>query len=696
VGTVTVGTGPTDAAVADVGTDGDVELNFTFPRTTLAVGTTTEVNPDQSPSVSNSGTDGAAVFDFDLPRAPTFTVGTVTTVNPDVPASVTNVGTDGDIVLDVDIPQGETGDTGAGLPPTSALDEGKIIFVTDTGSTELRIPDTDDVVEATNLYYTDARVEAVIAASDTDDLAEGATNLYYTDARADNRIAAANISDRADERIAAANISDLADVDAPSPQRGDRLVYNGNDWVASKPGAVTHVTGNGYRGWAFVVDNKYVYTRGSVATETGRGVTGQVQQPHRLVFPGETGKVVKISLTYSGYVLFDTGNLWVWGFQGNGNFGIGNTTAQTVPVLSSSNVVKFFSTESGGRSVASQHAFILKSDDLWYAAGYNAYGQLGDTTTTQRSSWTLSSSLNTIHSTDPIDRIHVKGCLLGMSVAISENDNIYMAGYNAHGALGDGTTVNKSSFTDVTANWGGNEKETLTVQAGSGYDDTSSSTITMLRRVKSTDERLIYGAGTNSFGMLGDGTTTQKTNPVTATVGGSSSLGTDIVDYVMFGGGPASCYALDSSGTLHVWGYNAYGQLGDATTTQRNLPIVGTTDVERILIRKSYAATDSNDSTGFIKKTDGIVYGAGKNNVGQLGDGTISQKTVLNPVWVPGNVIAVYRQGDGAAGQSHVFLLDDGQIYATGYNGTRDIYDWTTTNTAVPLPIFYPTVPINV
>ena len=44
---------------------------------------------------------------------------------------------------------------------------------------------TDDLTEGSNnLYYTDARVNAVIAASDTDDLSEGVTNLYYTDARA--------------------------------------------------------------------------------------------------------------------------------------------------------------------------------------------------------------------------------------------------------------------------------------------------------------------------------------------------------------------------------------------------------------------------------------------------------------------------------------------------------------------------------
>lgn len=45
--------------------------------------------------------------------------------------------------------------------------------------------DTDDLAEGTtNLYYTDARVEAVIANTDTDDIDEGTTNLYFTDQRA--------------------------------------------------------------------------------------------------------------------------------------------------------------------------------------------------------------------------------------------------------------------------------------------------------------------------------------------------------------------------------------------------------------------------------------------------------------------------------------------------------------------------------
>ena len=44
---------------------------------------------------------------------------------------------------------------------------------------------TSDLAEGTNLYFTNARVDARITASDTDALSEGSSNLYYTDARVD-------------------------------------------------------------------------------------------------------------------------------------------------------------------------------------------------------------------------------------------------------------------------------------------------------------------------------------------------------------------------------------------------------------------------------------------------------------------------------------------------------------------------------
>jgi hypothetical protein len=75
----------------------------------------------------------------------------------------------------------------------------------DGSSTYTMARTTADLSENTNLYYTQARADARVAAAtgtnldisnqDTDELSEGSSNLYFTNARADARIAAASTSD---------------------------------------------------------------------------------------------------------------------------------------------------------------------------------------------------------------------------------------------------------------------------------------------------------------------------------------------------------------------------------------------------------------------------------------------------------------------------------------------------------------------
>ncbi len=80
--------------------------------------------------------------------------------------------------------------------------------------------DTADLTEGTNLYYTNARADARIAAATTDDLSEGSSNLYFTNARADGR-------------ISAASIDDLSDVDTTTsaPSSGQVLKWDGSNFV---------------------------------------------------------------------------------------------------------------------------------------------------------------------------------------------------------------------------------------------------------------------------------------------------------------------------------------------------------------------------------------------------------------------------------------------------------------------------------
>ena len=73
---------------------------------TLAVGTVTTLAPGAAPTVSNSGSSGAAVLNFGLPATPTIAVGATTTKAAGTAATVVNSGTSTAEVYDFGIPRG--------------------------------------------------------------------------------------------------------------------------------------------------------------------------------------------------------------------------------------------------------------------------------------------------------------------------------------------------------------------------------------------------------------------------------------------------------------------------------------------------------------------------------------------------------------------------------------------------------------
>ena len=70
--------------------------------------------------------------------------------------------------------------------------------------------------------------------------------------------------------------------------------------------------------------------------------------------------------------------------------------------------------------------------------------------------------------------------------------------------------------------------------------------------------------GHSIVGQLGDGTTTQRTSPVT--VSGLSNI-------IALAAGGSYALALASDGTVWAWGNNGNGAIGDGTTTLRTSPV---------------------------------------------------------------------------------------------------------------------------
>jgi alpha-tubulin suppressor-like RCC1 family protein len=193
----------------------------------------------------------------------------------------------------------------------------------------------------------------------------------------------------------------------------------------------------------------------------------------------------------------------------------------------------------------------------------------------------------------------------------------------------------------------------------------------------------VMACGSNLDGQLGsDSTKPSSDRPVqVAGVGGAGVLSgvTAITAGNLFGG------ALLSDGTVVSWGNNAYGQLGDGTTTDSPVPVAvtGLTDVVQI----SYGGSKPSNGHAMALLSDGRVMTWGDNSSGQLGDGGTRNSSV--PVLVSG--LSDGTTGDvtaiAAGGRHSMALLSDGNVMTWGDNAKGQLGDGTTRNSSVPVLI---------
>lgn len=85
-----------------------------------------------------------------------------------------------------------------------------------------------------------------------------------------------------------------------------------------------------------------------------------------------------------------------------------------------------------------------------------------------------------------------------------------------------------------------------------------------------TTNNRVYCWGLNADGELGDGTTTKRLVPVA--VAGGRLFDQVSASLTYYPNGGHTC-AKTSTGAAYCWGSNSYGQLGDGTTTQRRTPV---------------------------------------------------------------------------------------------------------------------------
>jgi len=299
-----------------------------------------------------------------------------------------------------------------------------------------------------------------------------------------------------------------------------------------------------------------------------------------------------------------------------------------------------------------RHTCAILDDGSVSCWGRNNYGELGDGTTTNRNTPTQISSLGA-------DRTGV--ALTGgahHTCAILDDGSVSCWGDNEYGQLGDGTTTNRNTTTQTSSL--GTDRTAVAITAGAIH------TCALL------DDGSVSCWGYNGYGSLGDGTTTNR-NTTTQT----SSLGTDRTGVAIAAGRYHTCAILDD-GSVSCWGDNEYGQLGDGTSTQRNTP----TQTSSLGTDRTAVAITAGAYHTCAILDDGSVSCWGQNNLGQLGDETTANRntpTQTSSLGTDRTAVAI------AAGSSHTCaILDDGSVSCWGFNGNGRLGDGTTTNSNTP------------
>lgn len=205
---------------------------------------------------------------------------------------------------------------------------------------------------------------------------------------------------------------------------------------------------------------------------------------------------------------------------------------------------------------------------------------------------------------------------------------------------------------------------------GSGVTDVSVG----LNTVCAIKNGAAYCWGLNDAGQIGNGTTTSSAIPIA--IPDLSSGVTDIsTTYGSYFEPGDSSFAIKDGG-LYVWGQNDWGQLGDGTTVDKLVPTLLT----------SFSSGVSQVVGGGIETCflqNGEVYCFGLNTNGQIGVATDNQKYIPTKIsGITGEVLEV------AAGSLRGCATTKDKVYCWGFNGDNVIDSTNTNDQALPTVVY--------
>ncbi|MCI0434054.1 MAG: PKD domain-containing protein [Gemmatimonadetes bacterium] len=335
--------------------------------------------------------------------------------------------------------------------------------------------------------------------------------------------------------------------------------------------------------------------------------------------------------------LAGTGEAYCWGYGGNGSLGYGGFNRFLVPV-------KVVTTQAFALVTAgASHTCGLTTGGQAACWGTNSLGQLGFIPTVETAQCTLGAPCTPLP-------VPVSGAITFVALdagghstcGLDTGGRAYCWGENLFGELGNGTTDNGLTPKPVA---GGHTFKTIRVGSSHACATTTS------------DDAYCWGL--NSRGQLGA--------PSTSTCAFFQAYPCSLTPALVSGGlkwrivdaGTAHSCGITTAGRAYCWGWNAAGQIGDGTNTDRPTPTAVATTATFTEIAAGdilscgidlagaaicWAGTPAHVAAGFTWKsftigdnhrcavaTDGASYCGGRENNGELGQGGSHQDAVAFP-----------------------------------------------------------------
>ncbi len=337
------------------------------------------------------------------------------------------------------------------------------------------------------------------------------------------------------------------------------------------------------------------------------------------------------------------GGVKCWGDNRSGQLGDGTTRSRSAPVAVLGLTEKVVMISAGGAHTCAVTA--IGGVKCW---GHNGSGQLGDGTTVNRSM--------------PVDVVGLTGSVQAITAgirytcALMTNGDVQCWGNNDLGQLGDGTT--SARLTPVTVI--GLADSVQSLDAGQQH------TCALVH------DGSVKCWGDNGHGELGDGTTVTRLTPV-AVVGLPGDM------QAVSAGDAFSC-ALTVAGGVKCWGAGTSGQLGNGRFIERQL-----TPVDVVDLLPGVKALSAGDAHTCVIQADDAASCWGLNYTGQVGAGSPASN-----IWRPTGVVGLTNAVMGIAANSlHTCaLLADGDVKCWGRNDYGQLGDGTTITRRAPVAVW--------